>query len=208
MEEKYHNQMKKYLDQIKDVRCRIESIGVIADVMTRQRYLPIAVESVYLQFRKILEIIARASLVADQEAIKELGSSMRKLGKHNGDKLLKVMGAINPEFYPVPIVPELSGDPRLKQIFQRKTADFLTKELFAELYNKKCAPLMHAENPFGTHTNYKTLWDEVPLWKNRIMELLSMHQIHVLRLDGFFLVNMHDENDEKIDMYSIEKVNN
>ena len=197
----------KYIEQMEEIKRRLETIEKLVDISIARLYLPVVTESVYLQFRKILELIAMASLVVNKEAIEEFGKGMQKLsGEWNGYKILKRVEAINPKFYPVPVVEKPSNDPRVKVKLENKTIGFLSKDMFSELYNKKCRRILHAENPLKEQTNYTELWDEGPLWKMRIMELLDTHQINLVGHEGFHLVHMQEENDNLVHMYQFEKV--
>ena len=197
----------KYIEQMEEIKRRIEAIEKIVEVSIGRLYLPVVTESVYLQFRKILELIAMASLVVNKEAMEEFGTSMQKLrGEWNGYRILKQVEAINPNYYPVPIVEKPSDDPCIKVKLESKTNDYLTKDMFSELYNIKCGRILHADNPLKEHTNYSELWDEGPLWKMRIMGLLNTHQISLVGHEGFHLVHMQEENDKLVHMYQFENV--
>ncbi len=197
----------KYIEQMEEIKCRIASIEILVEVSIARLYLPVVTESIYLQFRKILELIAMASLVVNKEAMEEFGNSMQKLsGEWNGCKILKQVESINPEFYPVPIEEKLSEDPRVKAELENKTSGFLTKDMFSELYDKKCGLILHADNPLKKQTNCEELWDESPVWKMRIMELLNTHQINLVGHEGFYLVHMQEENHKSVHMYQFEKI--
>ena len=197
----------KYIEQMEEIKRRIEAVEKIVEVSIGRLYLPVVTESVYLQFRKILELIAMASLVVNEEAMEEFGTSMQKLrGEWNGYRILKQVEAINPNFYPVPIVEKPSDDPRIKVKLENNANDYLTKDMFSELYNERCGRILHADNPLNEQTNYSELWDEGPLWKMRIMELLNTHQINLVGHEGFHLVHMQEEHDKSVHMYQFEIV--
>ena len=202
------NMKQKYIWQMEEIKRRIESIATIADISTGQLYLPVMTESVYLQFRKILELIAMASLVANRDAMEEMGRSLRMFGGWwNGHDILRLVETINPDFYPTPIIESDSTDPRVKKELRDKTTEYLTRDLFSELYNRWCGAVLHADNPFGKQTNYAELWAGGPVWKRRIMELLNSHQIRLVGHDGFHIVHMQSEHDERVHMYEFERVN-
>lgn len=99
------NMERKYIAQMDEIKRRVESIEKIVEVSAGQLFLPVVTESIYLQFRKILELIAMSSLVANREAMEEMGRSLGKLGSRwNGHEILRLVEAINPDFYPAPII--------------------------------------------------------------------------------------------------------
>lgn len=201
------NMEQKYIVQMEEIKRRIESIEKIVEVSKGQLYLPVVTESVYLQFRKILELIAMSSLVANREAMEKMGRSLRRLGSRwNGHEILRLVEEINPDFYPTPIAENESQDPRVKKELTNKATGFLTRGHFSELYNRCCGSVLHADNPFGNQTNYEVLWRKWPVWMKRIMELLNSHTIRLVGQDGFHLVHMQGEQDGQVHMYKFERV--
>ena len=197
------NQQDNYLRQMEEIKRRIDAIEKLANTAISQNYLAVVTESIYLQFRKILELIAMASLVANEEAMKEAERSFRKLrGEWNAHKILKIVESVNPDFYPVPIEKQPYYDhPLVKSQIVEKTKGFLTRDMFSTLYNQKCGPLLHAENPFGNRTNYRDLWDEGSDWKRKIMDLLNSHKIKLVGYEGFYVINMVDATSGKAAYY-------
>jgi hypothetical protein len=67
------------------------------------------VEFVYLQFRKIIELIAMGSLLANAKTSAQVQSKVQSYW-HAKD-LLKDIHGINPDFYPKPIIQKPSQQP-------------------------------------------------------------------------------------------------
>ena len=198
---------QKYIEQMEEIRRRIESIEIMTEVENTRLYLPVVTENVYLQIRKILELIAMASLVANKEVMEEFSRSLQGLGHQwNGYKILKQVEKINPDFYPVPIIEKPHNNPHVKSNLDEMTTGFLTRDMFSELYNRRCAPLLHADNPYGRKKDYKKLWDEGAIWKRRIMKLLNTHMIKLVGHEGFYLVHMQGVADGKVHMYQFEPI--
>ena len=141
---------QKYIEQMEEIKRRKESIEIITEVENTRLYRPVVTENVYLQIRKILELIVMASLVAKKEVMEEFSRSLQGLGRQwNGYKILKQVEKINPDFYPVPIIENPHNNPHVKSNLEEMTTGFLTRDMFSELYNRRCAPLLHADNPYG-----------------------------------------------------------
>ena len=196
----------KYADQMEDVKRRTEVIDAVASGQLGTLYKATAVELIYLQFRKTLELIAMASLVANRAAMEQVYSP-RRLGRYwNADDLLKDIGRINPDFYPHPITEVPSQDPRVKSDLQDRTGDFLSKDDFRHLYNKVCGALMHAANPFGKAIDYDGLIAEIPAWRIKIINLLNCHQIKLVDDENMYLVHMKEERDNKVHVYTFQRL--
>ena len=193
---------QSYIHQMEEIKRRTESIEKVTSFAHGNLYLPVATESVYLQFRKILELIAMSTLVANKDAMEAMGRSMKKLGTQwNGDHILKCVEDINRDFYPIPIHEKEPSDPRAKRDLVEKPSPYLTRDRFAELYNRWCGPALHADNPFRAKTDYQKLWETGPTWLGLITTLLSCHQVKLVGHKGFHLVHMHEEQDGKVHMY-------
>ena len=196
----------EYIDQMNEIKRRTAAIKTLSEVPGGQLPHAIATECIYLQFRKILELIAMASLVANRQALEKMNRSLKKLGKQwNGDAILRSVERINPDFYPVPIVETPSRDPRVKVKLVDKTEGFLTRRDFSRLYNL-CGDLMHADNPLGNKTDYRELWQQGPAWEGQVMELLGCHKIRLVGQEGFYLVHMHEKRDGQVHMYHFARM--
>ena len=197
---------REYADQMEEIKRRNASIKMLSEIAVGQLHMPVVTECIYLQFRKILELIAMSSLVANRQAMEKMNRSRKKLGNQwNGDAILKLVEGINPDFYPVPIIERPPRHPAAKAELVEKTDSFLSRGEFSRLYNL-CGGLMHADNPLGRKTDYRALWEEGPVWESKILELLGCHKIRMLGQDGFYLVHMHEERDGRVHMYEFSRL--
>jgi len=197
---------RQYVDQMEAIKRRTAAIKKLSEIAATGQISPeIATESIYLQFRKILELIAMSSLVANKQAMKKVNQSMmKKLWR--GSEILKRIERINPDFYPVPLIEKPHPDPIVKTDLVDKTDGFLSRAEFRRLYNL-CGSFMHADNPLGRKkTDYEALWKKGPEWQNKIMELLGCHKIRLVDQDGFYLVHMNEERDGRVHMYQFAKL--
>jgi len=145
-------------------------------------YEPTTLESVGLQIRKILELIAMASLVANKKEYEKVYTNFAKAW--NAEYLLKDLGRINPDFYPKPVIEKTSDDPAVKNELVDREQDYLTKSEFVKIY-KKCGAILHASNPAGRKIGYEFYKKNLPEWKLKIVNLLHNHQIRQLNHAGF-----------------------
>ncbi len=161
-------------------------------------YQPTTVESVGLQIRKVLELIAFGSLVANKDVY---SAAYEKFATHwNARLLLRDLERVNSDFYPKPVVEAPSPDPRALHQLKERQNDYLTKAEFERAY-EKCGSIMHAENPYGSRVDLKYFSEKLPLWRTQVVNLLNNHQVKLLNEPGFYLIHMRENQDNKVHYY-------
>jgi hypothetical protein len=152
---------------------------------------PARVEFVYLQFRKIIELIAMGSLLANAETFSQVQSNLQKYW--NVKDLLKDIHAINPDFYPRPIIQTPSNQPGVKMEWLDQPDDYLTKDRFMTLYDK-CGRILHARNPFAPERDHAKLEAACPKWYLWIINLLNAHTIRLVGDVNLYLIQMGNDS--------------
>jgi hypothetical protein len=134
-------------------------------------------ELVFLQLRKILELIAFASLTANRE---KYAAAHSKFSQHwKAKQMLEELAKVNPDFYPLPIQRPQMRDDGVKHC--ARVDEFLTKDDFVSLYDVS-SEFLHVGNPFSTKDPLIQMRYNVRQWLERIRALLALH---VMRLvDG------------------------
>lgn len=178
--------LQGYVVRMQEISCRMEVVG---QLITGQRdliFLPPTVECVYLQLRNILELIATASLVVNEEAGSISASCQRKW--HAGD-ILDAIQAVNPDYYypsPTRLI-ENGGEGPAVQIgdhvgrWEEFQGDYLTRERFTTLY-ALCGSVIHTPSPFDKRAlvrdekKNRKLLRQAEKWATRIVNLLAHHQ--------------------------------
>lgn len=175
----YKVELGLYHDCLYEIKRRLDVIADHLGGKTKEKYRIIEAEVVSLQFRKILEMTALMSLVANKEAYAEQNE---KFARHyHAERIINDLERINPNFYPCPIMRiEQEGNfDRLENL----TEGFLTKEEFVKVY-EKCGAMMHAHNPFGDKKAGDKLLEECealfPEWYSKICILLKHHRIELI----------------------------
>ena len=166
-------------------------------------YVQTTAESVSLQIRKTLELIALASMAANK-------SEYAKHRKHfhkdwNAKRILETLKKANPRFYPTPnrqVVDRESG--RVLSL-ENITSGFLTQDDFIILFDT-CSEILHAENPFSITQNPEAFLASVPAWMEKIRLLLNHHTIQLIDDDRQLWVLMKAESDGKVHVYEFERV--
>jgi hypothetical protein len=183
-----------YCAQMELVKKRIEVVLYYERRHGRALYTASTIESVYLQFRKILELIAMASLVANKEVYSQEHANFTR--HWNARRMLEALERLNPGYYPKPVIEKNGGEELVV-----KENGFLTQDDFVTLYNK-CGAIMHTDNPYGEKTNYDNYLPQITRWRGLIMGLLDNHKIHLLDDPNIYLIHMQEERDNKVHGYT------
>jgi hypothetical protein len=196
--------IQKYCNLMDEVKRRTLVMNAFGNRMTTTPFGATNIECVYLQLRKILELIALGSLVANKVAFSKVYSEFSKYW--NAQYLLRDIERINPEFYPKPIIEKPGTKPGVKSDLELKVTGFLTKEDFLKLY-EKCGKIMHAGNPYGTQVDYSYYEKSIQDWLTKITGLLSSHLIKLVNDPNLYLIHMKDGKDGLVRHYVFAPVN-
>jgi hypothetical protein len=166
-------ELTQYCNYMEELKHRV---SLVRSLMTRSvstGYPAFDTEMVFLQFRKILELVAFASLIANKDVY---SAAYQEFASHwNARKMLGYLEKVNPDFYPVALEPFTPTADGVKH-FPRAADGFLTQDEFVTLY-KICGKLLHARNPFTTEEPVIQIGYSVGEWVSRIQKLLSIHVI-------------------------------
>lgn len=177
----------KYREVLIEIKHRTAVVDSLIFGQVHVIYVPTTVESICLQIRKILELIAFSSLIANKEIY---SSQHKKFSEHwNARLMLQDLERINPDFYPQPILQKPSSTPGISSDWVDRKDDFLTKELFIKVY-EKCGGILHADNPYGNKTDYPYYQEQAKDWRNRIVNLLNAHTIKLVNDKNLYLFQM------------------
>lgn len=187
-----------YADQMREIKRRTEVIDFFLYKDGHAMYEFTTVETVCLQFRKILELIAFSSLVANKQ---QYSIAHKNFESHwNAELLLKDLLRVNPDFYPKPVEEELSTVPGIKTHLLPIQEGFLTQGEFVRVY-KKCGGMLHAFNPYGSRTGYPFFRKTFPEWRKKIIRLINCHQVHLVGQTNFWLFHMQEDGDDNVHYY-------
>ena len=186
-----------YADRMKEVVRRSEVIDSFLNRTSTALYLPPTVESIYLQLRVILELIATASLIVNDDAKLALTPKGRRKW-HAGD-ILAAVKDVNPDFfYPKPIRAKKSDKPSVLYDHIEFEGEYLTIDRFNTLYDIS-SKIIHTPSPLdhnGHQKNYEKLLADSLKWRNRIRELLIHHEFRLVDDDNMYVVLVRDEQHE------------
>ena len=193
-----------YADCMEEIKRRTTVIDGFLKGELTARYLQTTAECIGLQLRKILELIALASMVANQPEYRKHREHFHR--DWNGKRILNTLQAANPRFYPVPT--RQVRDPRTDEVIETKkiTSGFLTKKDYVRLYDT-CGAILHARNPFSKGgQDARSFLENAVVWMERIQVLLNHHQIQLFDSDKQVSVLMEAESDGKVHVHEFQRV--
>lgn len=209
----------KYGKCMEEIKMRAAFVDEILHGKGRAKYHHITtVESIALQIRKILELIALATLVANKSEYEKYRKTFQSDWKAKA--ILKTLEKANRKFYPVPwtekpnpeaairklkaVIPNLKMAKRMKV---RITSGYLSRQDYEYLYDK-CSDILHASNPFsdGHDEKIQSFLIDAPDWMKKIKVLLGMHEIHLANGKVALWVIMQKTTDGKVQVAEATKV--
>lgn len=193
-----------YATVMEEIKRRTSVIYSFLRGTSSAMYRATQIESIYLQIRMILELIALASLAANKPLFEE---NRRKFHKHwNPSDILRDIEALNPGYYPKPIREAPSSKPGVVNDLVAITTGYLTKDDLITFHGKT-GNILHARNPFREELDYAEYEKQVPEVMDKIRTLLNSHQIQLQdEQDFFYLVHMKEERDDRVHYYKFQRV--
>ena len=158
-----------------------ESMGKISIFM---------VESIGLQLRKTLEDIAVACVIANSDETPGLTRALR--GEYRPGRILKELGELNPECYPIPLVENVAGSHgHFRDTQDRPEGDWLAMAEIVKEYGR-LNNLLHQtlKSYIGAPVDVSGLYQRCLSLDRKICNLLSHHQITVLDKNTMYRVIM------------------
>jgi hypothetical protein len=201
MDEIYKDEVLKYMD------CMDEILNICAflpkhlgnpDNYEKENVF-LTVQIACLQFRRMFELIAISSLVANKDAL--TGTHDQLLKNHKPDEIFSQIKKLNPDFFPIPAVfdPEINSD---KYDYWVRIGNFITEDEIKKGWNL-CSNFLHIRNPFKPPLKLNTALDSFKIWLPKIIDLLRIHGIHIKDSFHFVCVMDFTPKRDKIRMYVI-----
>lgn len=191
--------IEKYCGLMEEIKLRMSVIDFFIFGKGHAVYEPPTLESATLQLRKILELIAFGSLVANKDAYTSVYARVSK--EWNAGDRIRGLEEVNREFYPVPVIQVPSVKPGIAMEHKRREpVDYLTKNDFKEVYGR-CGVIAHAANPFGKAIDYTYYKQHLSIWRTKVMNLLNGHEIHLVNDPGMYVVHMTVHGNDRVHWY-------
>jgi hypothetical protein len=193
--------IEKYSAIMKEIKLRVALANIALATKPEDDRIPMVIESIGLQFRKVFELIAFATLAANRAQYSLVYGDFSK--DWEAGKLLKNLQKINPNFYPKPVTEEQSDQPGVRSSLNDREQDYLTQADLIESHGR-CGGLMHAANPFGEPIDYAFYLRSFHVWRNKIIKLLHVHRVHLVGDSGFYHFHMKEEGHDDVSYYRFE----
>ena len=178
---------EEYLNVLTEIKRRTKVIDDIISADSRLRYRATSIETACLQIRKILELIAFGSLIAN---VRIYSAQYKRFAEHwNARIMLRDMERVNPNFYPSPIIQKPSAVTGIDMDWSSRGPDYLTKDDFLIAY-EKCGGVLHATNPYGEATDFDAYQTNLIQWRKKIVNLLNAHTMTLVEDDHLYLFQM------------------
>jgi hypothetical protein len=165
-----------YIATVTDSVFRLEAASAFHSSYQATGHVP-TLEAAILQLRKALEAIALASIAPNKiqyELFRAKAEEQTDYTKdYHASKILRVLGKINKNFYPLPLLPAIQQANGTLH-FGRKATGYLTKKKFESIYDR-LGRHMHANNPWGTNKNLQNLATELTEILSECFSLLALH---------------------------------
>jgi hypothetical protein len=150
-------------------------------------------ELIFVQFRKVLELIALGSLSAHKDEYAKVHKNFTEHWK--ADKMLGVVEKLNPAFWPMAVEEVNPPSGGLRHL--TPVADgFMTRDEFVRLHNA-CAEVLHSRNPFSQRDPVIDIGYTIEQWIARIQRLLKFHAITLVD-GGRWLIVMSDTRETHV----------
>lgn len=185
----YQDEGKKYIECMTRVVLRANFIKDYLEDKSNleQGKVPIAIEFMSLQYRKIFELIILACLAANRKSI--TAESLSILNEYHPDRIRKFIRKKikNEEFYPKPIKFETIHGYRLAKI-ESITSEHLSEQDLWSAW-KACGDHLHTRNPYAPLLGSKQILKNFQIWWDKIQKLLFCHCVKVKEPNIFLVVD-------------------
>ncbi|PJB72389.1 MAG: hypothetical protein CO093_03170 [Alphaproteobacteria bacterium CG_4_9_14_3_um_filter_47_13] len=191
-------QLQLYCKQMEAIKYRIDIAALIAQqkMTLGNQNLDYAFSSV--QLRKILELIAFSSLIANKEKYSKIHKNYTK--HFSAKRILQDIEKLNQDFFPKPVVIDTSNNKKIMHLGnprERHKIVPLNREEFIELY-EICSSVIHTANPYGDNPKQIDFKRSLDDWLKKIAALLDSHVIRLVDSKDFWLIIMKDHNKKSL----------
>jgi hypothetical protein len=135
-------------------------------------------DAAILQLRKSLEAMVFASIAPNKSRYEEFRSRCENQPDYTKDyratKILQVLGKINPDFFPAPLLPAVRQEDG-SWCFDRKTEGVLTKKRFVHIYDR-LGRFLHSANLWSRQDGLESLMSDISQVTHECFGLLELHR--------------------------------
>ncbi|MEI8593573.1 hypothetical protein [Photobacterium sp. Hal280] len=187
---------QEYRKIMEEIKKRIEVITALLNEKINFPYKTVQIETLLLQVRMVLELVALSTLAANKEVFEANQKKFRDSWRVS--KIIKDVEKLNKDFYPIPLQhTQKDGVELLDEV----TSGRMELSELIKIHGQ-CGERLHAQNPYDQEFPIEYFEKNIPNWMNKIMRLLALHKIRLLNDDIFYLVYMEDPQTKNVGMYA------
>lgn len=177
----------RYADVMGEVKARLFLVGDFIDNKTTTGSDVTDLEFICLQLRKIMELVALASIVPNKAKYTELRNDFEK--HYHANRIFRDLEKVNKDFFPTALMRTSAESPGADVHLNARNV-WLTKKRFERNY-EKLGGMLHADNPFAIRRAYTNLYSQYKTLTSNIWELLEFHQITLIGSSDTWIVFMN-----------------
>lgn len=190
--------VRKYANCMDRIRHHLRTVEGLFAGSLQTGSQDLTAELIFLHFRKALEEMAFSSLCANVEKYSAAHAKFSSFWRARD--LLREIGDINPNFFPVPV--KLNASTRTgtdNALHETESAEegYLTREDFDFLYSQS-SKVLHSRNPYRTDDPTINVKHTVPEWISRFQKLLKVHYIQLVDHEEIWMVTIPNEGRIKV----------
>lgn len=180
--------MTKYCQCMEDIKRRVSLIRNYINGGHSLGSEEFDYELISLHLRKILELIAFASLTAHKEKYSQ--AHEKYIREWRTTRLIENIAKLNPNFYPLPFQSPQTLSNGTKH-FPASDKPFLKLDEFNKLLNL-CSDVLHVWNPYSLRERKIDFGVRVSEWIDKIQWLLDIHRVQLADSGDVWVVVMSD----------------
>ena len=157
-------------------------------------------EFMCLQMRKICELFAFSTLIANRQEYMKLRNEFEK--DWNFTNIIRSVNKVNEKYFPEPLNPVLDETGKVTK-YEGIKNDFLTIENIKDIYSQ-CCDFVHAQNHYkdlgniypGKYEEFLSWMTRLSDWRQKFIKLLNCHVIGVntTELKRIYITYMHADD--------------
>lgn len=140
----------------------------------------VLIDSICLQLRKCLELIAMSSLISNKDVFLDIKTKI--FNQWRGKSIINEIKKYSKFVFPIKSYKYINFDhnklANYYSSFEEIKENVLTEDVFCEIYDI-CSDFLHVKNPYGTDKNvdYKKIIENIGKWMDCIFNTYSLCKI-------------------------------
>lgn len=166
--------LSKYISLMWELKKREEVIICLVDGKCDVRYPQVALEVIFLQLRKIIEIIVMSPMLINEKEYRE--ASKNPEFDWRLKSIMANLSEANPSYYPQPV--SITKQEGKLDVFEQVQSNFITKEELVDIY-QHCSGYLHAQNPLTQREDNDAI-EEIKVVSKTVKKIHSLLQTHTV----------------------------